>query len=116
MNKVFLLGRLGKDPELKNLPGEKTVCNFSLATTRKTENKEFTTWHQVQCWGKLAITANNYLEKGSQAFIEGSINTREYEDKDGNKRTVTEIIAYSIQFLGKKEGGKETGGGNNAPF
>jgi single-strand DNA-binding protein len=86
VNKVILLGRLGQDPELKYTPGGAAVCNFSLATT--------------EVWGKLAELCNQYLAKGRQAFLEGRLQTRSWDDKDGNKRYTTEILASTVQFIG----------------
>ena len=107
VNKVILLGRLGQDPELKYLPSGKAVCNFSIATTEnwtdKTGNKqEKTEWHRIVVFGKLAELCNQYLGKGRQAFLEGKLQTRSWEDKDGGKRYSTEIIASSVKFVDSK--------------
>jgi len=105
VNKVILLGRLGQDPELKHTPSGNAVCNFSLATTESWNDKssgqkqEKTEWHKVVVWGKLAEMSSQYLSKGSQAFVEGSLQTRSWDDKDGNKRYTTEINAKNVQFL-----------------
>jgi single-strand DNA-binding protein len=108
VNKVILIGHLGKDPELKQV-NTSQVCNFSLATTEKYKNKagekvEDTEWHQIQLWGVLAELAEKYLKKGSQVYLEGKIKTRKWEDKDGNTRYSTEVIANQMTFLG---GGKQ---------
>ncbi len=105
VNKVILLGRLGQDPELKYTPGGSPVCNFSLATTESWTDKagakqEKTEWHRVVVWGKLAELCNQYLAKGRQAFLEGRLQTRSWDDKDGNKRYTTEILAATVQFIG----------------
>jgi len=105
VNKVILLGRLGQDPELKYTPGGSPVCNFSLATTESWTDKsgqkqEKTEWHRVVVWGKLAELCNQYLSKGRQAFLEGRLQTRAWDDKDGNKRYTTEILASTVQFIG----------------
>jgi single-strand DNA-binding protein len=105
VNKVILLGRLGQDPELKYTPGGSPVCNFSLATTeawtdKQGQKQEKTEWHRVVVWGKLAELCNQYLAKGRQAFLEGRLQTRSWDDKDGNKRYTTEILASTVQFIG----------------
>ncbi|HLT23220.1 MAG TPA: single-stranded DNA-binding protein [Bacteriovoracaceae bacterium] len=105
VNKVILLGRLGQDPELKYTPGGAAVCNFSLATTESWTDKsgqkqEKTEWHRIVVWGKLAELCNQYLSKGRQAFVEGRLQTRAWDDKDGNKRYTTEIMASTVQFIG----------------
>ena len=106
VNKVILLGRLGQDPELKYTPSGAAVCNFSLATSESWNDKssgqkqERTEWHRVVVWGKLAELCNQYLAKGRQAFVEGRLQTRSWDDKDGNKRYTTEINATTVQFIG----------------
>lgn len=105
VNKVILVGNLGRDPELKHTPSDQTVCSFSIATTEKWNDKngdkqEKTEWHNIVAWGKLAELANTYLKKGKACYIEGKISTRSWDDKDGNKKYKTEIVANSIQFLG----------------
>lgn len=105
VNKVILLGRLGQDPELKYTPGGTPVCNFSLATTeawtdKSGQKQEKTEWHRVVVWGKLAELCNQYLAKGRQAFLEGKLQTRSWDDKDGNKRYTTEVLASTVQFVG----------------
>ncbi|MGE3611634.1 MAG: single-stranded DNA-binding protein [Bacteriovoracaceae bacterium] len=105
VNKVILLGRLGQDPELKYTPGGSPVCNFSMATTeawtdKSGQKQEKTEWHRIVVWGKLAELCNQYLGKGRQAFVEGRLQTRAWDDKDGNKRYTTEILANTVQFIG----------------
>ena len=110
VNKVILLGRLGQDPELKYTPAGASVCNFSLATSESWTDKnsgqkqERTEWHRVVVWGKLAELCNQYLSKGRQAFVEGRLQTRSWDDKDGNKRYTTEIMANTVQFIGGQAG------------
>ncbi len=108
VNKVILVGRLGQDPELKHTPAGGTVCQFSLATSenwldKQGQKQEKTEWHRVVVWGKLAETCNQYLAKGRQAYVEGRLQTRSWDDKDGQKRYTTEIVANTIQFLGSKD-------------
>ncbi len=106
VNRVVLLGRLGQDPEIKYTPSGMAVCNFSLATTESWQDKsgggkqERTEWHRIVVWGKLAELCNQYLAKGRQAFVEGRLQTRSWDAKEGGKRYTTEIVASNIQFLG----------------
>ena len=106
VNKVILLGRLGKDPELKSLPNGNSVCNFSIATSEKWNDKasgqkqEKTEWHNITVYGKIAESCSTYLAIGREVFIEGKIQTRSWDDKDGNKRYTTEVIANNVQFIG----------------
>jgi single-strand DNA-binding protein len=106
VNKVILVGNLGREPELRALPSGQNVCNFSLATTerftsREGQSREQTEWHNIVVWGKPAEACGRYLKKGSQAYIEGRITNREYEARDGSgKRYRTEIVAQRVQFLG----------------
>ena len=105
VNKVILVGHLGRDPELRAIPSGQNVCNFSLATTerftgRDGQSREQTEWHNIVVWGRPAEACGRYLRKGSQAF-EGRITNREYEARDGSgKRQRTEIVAQRVQFLG----------------
>ena len=106
LNKVTLIGHLGKDPEVQTLEGGIVVAKFSLATTESYRDKEGnmqseTEWHTVVAWRNLAEVAGKYLRKGSHIYLEGKIKTRSYEDKDGNKKYVTEIIADSFIMLDK---------------
>jgi single-strand DNA-binding protein len=105
VNKVILIGNLGKDPELRYTPGGQAVATFSLATTeryndRNGQRQDRTEWHNIVAWGKLGELVNQYLKKGRSAYIEGRITTRSWDDKDGNKRYKTEIVANQVQFLG----------------
>lgn len=113
VNKALILGRLGGDPELKALPSGGSVCNFSVATSEKWSDKstgqqqERTEWHRIVVYGKLADLCAQYLRKGSEAFIEGSIHTRDWQDKDGVKRTSTEIKASEVQFIGGRQDARQ---------
>ncbi len=106
VNKAILIGNLGSDPELRHTPNGTPVANFNIATTEQRtgkngERNEFTEWHRIVCWGRLAEIANEYLSKGRQVYIEGRIQTRQWEDREGNKRWTTEIIAQNMQMLGR---------------
>jgi len=105
LNKVMIIGRLGKDPELKYTPSGAAVCNFSVATSetwadKSGQKQEKTEWHNIVVWGKLAELCNQYLAKGRQAYIEGSLSTRSWDGKDGQKKYMTEVNAKTVQFLG----------------
>ncbi len=116
VNKVILIGNLGKDPETRYLPSGGAVANVTLATSEswkdKTsgESKERTEWHNVVFYSKLAEIVGQYLKKGSQVYVEGSIRTRKWQDKEGHDRYTTEIIADEMQMLGGRPGG----GGSSA--
>jgi len=104
VNKVILVGNLGTAPELKHLQSGTVVCNFSMATSEKWTDKsgqkqERTEWHRIVCYGKSAETLTKYLNKGDKVYLEGKLQTRDWEDKDGKKRYVTEIIVTGFQFL-----------------
>ena len=108
VNKVILIGNLGRDPEVRYTAGGQPVANFTMATTERWndpsgEKKEKTEWHRIVVWGKQAEVAGEYLRKGRQVYIEGSLQTREWTDRDGNKRTTTEIRAQRLQLLGRPE-------------
>ena len=108
LNRVLLIGNVGNDPEIRTLSNNEKVASFRLATTvrykdRNGEVKEYTEWHQVTAWGKLADFVEKMVKKGSQVFIEGKITTRKWTDKDGNDRYTTEIWAEGLQVLGKLE-------------
>lgn len=116
INKVILIGNLGRDPEMRYTQGGTPVCQLSLATTRSYTNKsnervEETEWHRVTVWSKQAEFCNQYLSKGRQVYVEGRLQTRSYEDKDGIKRYSTDIVADTVQFLG----GRGDGGGGDQP-
>ena len=108
VNKVILVGNLGKDPEVKYLDNGVAVANFSLATTENYKNKEGekvsqTEWHNIVLWRGLAEVAEKYLKKGASVYVEGKIKTRKWEDKDGNTRYNTEILADNMTMLGGKQ-------------
>ena len=107
VNKVLLLGRLGKDPDLRFSQNQTPICSFSLATSerRKDANgqwSDFTEWHNIVVFGKTAENCSNFLKKGREVFIEGRIQTRKWQDKEGKDRYTTEILAQSVQFVGSK--------------
>lgn len=117
INKVILIGNLGQDPETKAMPSGTTVCNLRIATSESWkdkqtgETKEQTEWHTVAMFGRLAEIAGEYLRKGSQVYIEGRLRTRKWQDKNGNDRYSTEIVANEMQMLGGRGGGMGGGGG-----
>lgn len=117
LNKVQLIGRLGKDPEVRSTQTGRTVTTITLATSetfgKDADRKEKTEWHKIILWDKLGQLAGNYLRKGRQVFIEGRITYRDYMDRDNQKRYVTEIVANSMVFLGSKD---ESAGGARANF
>lgn len=105
LNKVLLLGNLGRDPEVRYTASGKAVATFTVATSSRWKDQdgndqERTEWHRVVAWGRLGEVCGDYLSKGKQVFIEGRIQTREWEDQDGNKRTTVEIIANDLIMLG----------------
>lgn len=107
LNKVMIIGNLGKDPEIRSTTSGQSVATFSLATSEKFKNKsgeqeERTEWHNIVLWGKLADIAAQYLTKGNSVYIEGRIQTRKWEGKDGNDRYTTEIVGDKMQMLGGK--------------
>ncbi len=109
VNKVILVGNLGRDPEIRYTPGGKAVARFPVATGEvwtdaEGNRQERTEWHNIVVWGKQAETCSQYLSKGRQVFVEGSIRSRAYDDRDGNKRYITEIIGQRVQFLGGRGG------------
>ena len=112
VNMAILIGNLGKDPDVRFTPSGRAVANFPIATSemwtgQDGNRQERTDWHNIVVWGKQAESCGQYLSKGRQVFVQGSIRTRSYEDKEGNKRYVTEIVAQRVQFLG---GGSGAGG------
>lgn len=107
LNKVMLIGRLGKDPELRYTNNDQAVASFSIATDESYtdndgERQKKTEWHNIVVWGKLAETVEKYLHKGSLAYFEGKIQTRKWEDKEGNDRYTTEVVAFTVRFLEPK--------------
>ena len=108
VNRVILLGNLGRDPEVRFTQGGTPVANFTMATTDRWsdpsgEKKEKTEWHRIVVWGKQAEIAGEYLKKGRPVFVEGSLQTREWTDRDGNKRYTTEVRAQRLQLLGRPD-------------
>lgn len=108
INKAILVGRLGADPELRFTSEGKAVCSFSIATTERWSDEngqknEKTQWHRIVCWGVLAENCDRYLAKGREVYIEGRIQSREYEDKDGVTKYITEILALNVTFLGSSQ-------------
>ena len=106
VNRVILVGRLGRDPELRYTPSGQAVANFNVATSEEWKDKntgekqERTEWHRVVAWRRLGEICGEYLRKGSQVYVEGRLQTRAWEDRDGNRRYTTEIIAQNMQMLG----------------
>ena len=126
VNKVILIGNLGRDPEMRSVPDGGTICNVTLATTRSWKDKnsgdkvEETEWHRIVFRDRLAEIAGEYLKKGKQVYIEGRLKTRKYTDKDGVEKYATEILAHDMTMLGSREGmggggGDEGGGGYSRP-
>jgi single-strand DNA-binding protein len=117
VNKVIIVGTLGKDPETRYMPSGSAVTNLRLATNEQWKDKqtgeqqERTEWHSVAMFGRLAEIAAEYLRKGSQVYIEGKLRTRKWQDKEGKDRYTTEIVADEMQMLGGKGGGASTGAG-----
>jgi len=116
VNKVILVGRLGKDPEVRYTPSGAAVANFTIATSEEWKDKdsgekqERTEWHRVVAWRRLGEICGEYLHKGSQVYIEGRLQTESWEDREGNKRYTTKIVAQTMQMLGspRKEGKAES--------
>ncbi|MFI5316783.1 MAG: single-stranded DNA-binding protein [Myxococcota bacterium] len=109
VNKVILVGNVGRDPELRYTQGGQPVASFSIATNERFKDKEGnwkdrTEWHRIVAWARLAEICGEYLRKGSQVYVEGRIQTRDWEDKEGNKRQTTEIVALAMQMLGRRGG------------
>ena len=117
VNKVTLIGNLGRDPEVRYTPNGAAVCNVSIATTRNWKDKnsgdkvEETEWHRVVFYDRLAEIAGEYLKKGRSVYVEGRLKTRKWQDKDGKDNYTTEIVAEQMQLLGGREGGGMGGGG-----
>ena len=125
INKVILIGNLGQDPETRYMPSGGAVTNFTLATNESWkdkqtgEQKDRTEWHKVAMFGRLAEIAAEYLRKGSQVYVEGRLQTRKWQDRDGNDRYTTEIVANEMQMLGGRGGGSSSfsgasGGGSTS--
>jgi single-strand DNA-binding protein len=110
VNKVILVGNIGRDPEMRYMPSGDALASFSVATTDNWKDKngqkqERTEWHRISMFGKLAEIAGEYLKKGSSVYIEGRLQTRKWQDKEGNERQTTEIVADRMQMLGGRSGG-----------
>tara|TARA_B100000963_G_scaffold351223_1_gene362522 strand:+ start:1126 stop:1554 length:429 start_codon:yes stop_codon:yes gene_type:complete len=113
VNKVILVGNLGKDPEVRHLENGTAVANFPIATSESYKDREGnrvdqTEWHNIVVWRKLAEIAESYLKKGSQIYLEGKLRTRSWEDQQGNKKYTTEVVADTFTMLGKKENDQST--------
>ena len=121
VNKVILVGNLGRDPEVRYMPSGNAVANVTLATTESWKDKqsgekqERTEWHNVVFYSRLAEIAGEYLKKGSQVYVEGSLRTRKWQDKSGNDRYTTEIIASEMQMLGGRSGSAGYAAADSAP-
>ena len=114
INKVMLIGNLGKDPEIRYMPSGDAIANLTLATTENWKDKagekqEKTEWHRISMFGRLAEIAGEYLKKGSSVYIEGKLQTRKWQDKEGNDRYTTEIVANEMKMLGSRLSGGDTG-------
>lgn len=114
VNKVILIGNLGADPEVRFTPGGQAVANFRIATSeswtdKQGQKQERTEWHRIVVWGKLAELCGEYLKKGRQCFVEGRLQTREWQDKEGKKNWTTEVVAREVTFLGGKGEGASSG-------
>ncbi len=122
LNKVMLIGNVGKDPDVRYLEGNSAkVAQFTLATTerykdRNGETRENTEWHNIVAWRNTADVVEKYVRKGTQLYIEGRIRTRSWDDQNGNKRYTTEIMADTLQLLGKKSDNPASQGGNNGGY
>lgn len=117
VNKVILVGNLGRDPEVRYLEGGTAVANFPLATSETYKDKqgrrvEHTEWHNIVVWRGLAEVTEKYLKKGMQVYVEGKLRTRSWDDKEGNKKYTTEIVADNMTILSRKEDGNTQGGSN----
>jgi len=120
VNKVILIGNLGEPPELRYTDSGTAVCNMRLATNESYKDRDGnlvdkTEWHNVVAWARLAEICNEYLQKGSQVYFEGSLQTRSWEDRDGNTRYTTEVKAREVKFLGGGNNGQQSAPSNGAP-
>jgi single-strand DNA-binding protein len=118
VNKVIIVGNLGRDPEIRYMPSGDAIANIAVATSYKSkdkntgEQKELTEWHRISFFGRLAEIVGQYLKKGSSVYVEGRLQTRKYTDKDGIERYATDIIAENMQMLGGRQGMGDAGGGS----
>jgi single-strand DNA-binding protein len=118
VNKAIVLGNLGRDPELRHTQSGKAVCQLNVATTetwndQSGERQEKTEWHRIVVWGRQAENCDKYLSKGRSVYVEGRIQTRKWQDKDGADRYSTEIVADRVQFIGGGAGARDSGGGSD---
>lgn len=119
VNKVIIVGRLGLDPEVKSVGNGQTVTRLSVATSenwvdKEGQKQERTEWHKVVAWGRLAEICGKHLSKGRQVYLEGRLQTRSWEDQQGQKRYTTEIVAQTVQFLGSAQGERDAGNSRGA--
>ncbi|MDD4645502.1 MAG: single-stranded DNA-binding protein [Bacteroidales bacterium] len=119
VNKAILVGNVGRDPEIRHLEGGISIARFTLATSESYKNKsgelvKNTEWHNIVAWRQLADLADKYIRKGSQIYVEGKITNRQYDDKDGNKKYISEIVADNIRLLGRKEDSYTAPAGNGS--
>lgn len=118
VNKVIIVGRLGADPEVKAIGSGSTVARLNIATSeswvKDGQKQEKTEWHRVTVWGKLAEICGKHLAKGRQVYVEGKLQTRQWEDQQGAKRYSTEIVASTVQFLGAAAGGERSASNNQS--
>jgi single-strand DNA-binding protein len=120
VNKVIIVGNLGRDPEVRYSQGGMAICNFSVAVSERKKDgedgwKDVVEWFRVKCFGKQAENAGQYLAKGKQVYVEGRLEQSKYKDKEGNERLSVDVVANTIQFLGGKGEGKASAGGAHAP-
>ncbi len=121
VNKAILIGNLGADPEVRFTPGGQAVANFRIATSESWNDKngqkqERVEWHRIVVWGKVAELCGEYLKKGRQCYVEGRLQTREWNDKEGKKNFTTEVVANNVTFLGSRDGaGASSGGSRRGP-
>jgi single-strand DNA-binding protein len=119
VNKVIIVGNLGRDPEIRYMPSGDAIANIAVATSYKSkdkntgEQKELTEWHRISFFGRLAEIVGQYLKKGSSVYVEGRLQTRKYTDKDGVEKYATDIIAENMQMLGGRAGGDDDGAGEH---
>ncbi|MCG6895467.1 MAG: single-stranded DNA-binding protein [Desulfobacteraceae bacterium] len=123
INKVILIGNLGRDPEIRYAPSGTAVANFTIATSERWKDRDSgewrdrTEWHRIVAFGRLAEICGEYLSKGRQVYIEGKLQTREWEDKEGNRRFTTEVLANEMKMLGPRDAGgaQSSSGGSKVP-
>ena len=120
VNKVILVGRLGADPEVRQISSGKSVCQLSVATSenwvdRDGQKQERTEWHRIVIWGRMAEVCGQHLSKGRQVYVEGRLQTRSWEDQQGQKRYTTEVVANTVQFLGDRSSTGQSSYGGGQP-